>query len=405
MRTLSSLLTLIFVCTTIGCGGGGGGDDGNNNNGPPNNNPPPPPPPPSIVVPLNAGKQWLYDLAWSLTCVGCGTGVTVEEFVGESILYVDREMDLNAAGAGSGWRIFRYEIESTPSVDNAFTVDIEYLSQTANGLFHWASGEWQQILSTQSNEFGDNSLLMTRNPNSSARTQQSIESVSVPSGTYTSVRAHSTYREGFTPNAPVDHDEDHSEYYADGVGLVRSVWDFWYDDNDPSAIDVYEVGAANLKAIDTGNFPAIRMELEPNDSPNAPQLLPAVYSIANGDVHILDSGTLINDGNVADNINGQPKLEDWYRFELTQAGSVRVDMVYDYVSNSNVNDLDVYLYREEPGGALTFIDRSTNPGLGMTDDPQEAIVTNVLPAGTYHVAVQAWDTPTENVDYWILIRD
>ena len=77
-------------------------------------------------------------------------------------------------------------------------------------------------------------------------------------------------------------------------------------------------------------------------------------------------------------------------------------MKYQYFTNSNYNDVDVYLFREETDGSLTFISRSVNDP--RNDGDVEGIVVASLPAGTYHVAIQAWDTPTDDVDYWFVIR-
>lgn len=348
-------------------------------------------------IPFNTGKTWLYDLNWSVTCVGCG-GVTVETFEGESILYVAGQM---AYEGRSAWQVLRYDIETTPSTDNAFRVRTKYLFQDSSGLQSWEGNRgWRRVLSTQMSSFDNNSLLMTRSPNSGAHTEQTVVSVTVPSGTYNALRANSTYREGFSSYAPVDHNEDHSEYYVDNVGLVKSVWDFWYDDNDPGAIDVYEVGTADLKAMDGDVVWEIEVEQEPNDCPDVSHLVATAYSIVNGAADINDSGCLISDGNVAENTNGQAKAEDWYRFEIAEISSFRLDFVYEYFTNGQFNDLDVYLYREATDDSYTFVDRSVNDGTG--DTPQESILQTSLPPGTYYVAVQAWNTPTGSVDYWFL---
>ena len=125
------------------------------------------------------------------------------------------------------------------------------------------------------------------------------------------------------------------------------------------------------------------------------------YSIVAGSVHIDDIGDLVPDANVAENIEGEKKLQDWYSFDHA-GGAFRLDLRHQSYTNSAFNDLDVYLFRIEAGGALTFVNRSTNDP--TMDGERESIVSAFLPAGTYVVAIQAWATPTERVEYWYVVR-
>ena len=354
---------------------------------------------PAANIPFSAGKKWLYNFYREVTTVGSTIGVRTTTFDGEALLYVDGQTTWQGRQA---WRVTRYELETAPSGSNAFGVKVDYLFQDTNGLEKWYSGNstWKRILSTQVNSFGSNTLLFTREPNSSSLTTLTYPSVSVPAGTYPTTSANAYYKTGFTTYAPVDHEEDHYEYYADNVGLIKSTWDFWYDDNDPAAFDVYENGLAELTGIDTG--PTVNPESEPNDSATVAQTIAGNNSIVAGTVHILDTGDIVADANVAGNIDGDQKLEDWYTFQRTISGSFRLDMKYQHITNTQINDLDVYLFREETDGSLTFISRSVNDP--RNDNDVEGMVEASLPAGTYHVAIQAWDTPTDDVDYWFVIR-
>ena len=362
---------------------------------------------PAANIPFSAGKKWLYNfdrtLTWVATC--CGVNTTI--FNGEALLYVVGQTIWQGRQA---WQVTRYELESSPAGDNAFGVKVEYLFQDTNGLEKWHSGSstWKRILSTQVDSFGSNSLLFTREPNSSSLTTLTYPSVTVPAGTYTTARANAYYKTGFSQYAPVDHEENHYEYYADNVGLIKSTWDFWYDDNDPDATDVYEDGIAELTGIDTG--PTVNPESEANDSAATAQTIAGNNSIVSGKVKIGDPGDVVTDINVNANISGEQKLEDWYTFQRTVSGSFRLDMRYaDYYIQTGTNpntyeyqDLDVYLFREETNGTLTFISKSTNDP--RNDADREGMVEASLPAGTYHVAIQAWDTQTDDVDYWFVIR-
>ena len=78
------------------------------------------------------------------------------------------------------------------------------------------------------------------------------------------------------------------------------------------------------------------------------------------------------------------------------------DAVLDLAAGGSTNDLDVYLFRIESGGALTLIGSSFNsPG----DESNRETIVSSPAAGTYVIAIQAWDTPTtDSVDYWYIIR-
>ena len=352
-------------------------------------------------MPLAAGKKWIYEFHRTVTLVGPFIGVKTTDFVGEVLLHVDGATPWQGRQA---WRLTRYELETVPAGDDAFGARVEYLFQNADGLEKWDNGlsVWKRILSTQMNAFGGNTLLLTREPNSDSTTIQSVSDISVPAGTFTAVRAHATYREGFTNNAPVDHDENHSEYYSGAIGLIKSIWAFDFDDNDPGAVDVFEDGMAELTAIDSGSsFPDVVAESESNDTSATAQTLAGRYSIVSGTIHIDDGGETVTDPEVFGNANGQKLLQDWYRFEHS-GGSFRLDLVYQLITNGMLNDLDVYLFRTEPGGARTYVDRSTNDP--AVDGERESIVSLSLAAGSYVIAVQAWNTPTEGVEYWYVIR-
>lgn len=395
-KLLTRFLMIITLALGLAaCGGSSGGGTTSDDGG--GNTTPPPTTIPTASVPLSAGKKWLYNFNRVVTVPQSSTASS--NFTGEAILHVEKQIFWQGRSA---WRLVKYELEGTPSGDNAFDVEVEYLVQDANGLERWYSGlsQWKRILSKLTSSFGTNTLMMTREPNSSSTTTLSQVSVSVPAGTYSTVKANAKYREGFTTFATVDHDEDHSEYYADGVGLVKSIWDFWYDDNDPAAFDVYEVGSAVLTAIDTGSFPSIVTEAEANNTNLSAQTLPGSYSIVAGNVHISDIGGIITSTDVFANINGVKKPEDWYAFSHP-GGSFRLDMRFDSYTNGAFNDLDVYLFRRGTLGALTFVNRSTND---PTVDGDIELITDSLTAGTYVVAIQAWDTPTSSVDYWFVIR-
>ena len=390
------LLLTCVIYTIAACGGGGDDDDSGTSD---NDNTQVTTSIPDASLPLSPGKKWLYDFERNITSVCSTCGVNTKNFIGEAILHVEGETNWQGRQA---WRIVRYELETNPGGDNAFAVEVEYLVQDSDGLERWYEGltRWKRILSAHNRSFGGNTLLMTREPNSSSTTTLTRSSVTVPAGSYSAVRANAKYRKGFTSFASVDHDEDHSEYYADGVGLVRSTWDFWFDDNDPAALDVFETGTAALKAIDNGPFPELATDTEPNNTALLPQALSRDYAIVSGRVHIGDLGGIVFDNNVAQNINGQRKIEDWYRFDHP-GGSFRLDMRSRAFANNQFNDLDVYLFLRQLSGSLVYVNSSRKDP--VTEGSSE-LITDSLNAGTYFVGIQAWNTPTTETEYWFIIR-
>ena len=57
-----------------------------------------------------------------------------------------------------------------------------------------------------------------------------------------------------------------TEYYVDGVGLIRAEWHFNKNDRDPHGIDESTSGTLKLTHVDAGPFIELTTEQEPNDS-------------------------------------------------------------------------------------------------------------------------------------------
>jgi hypothetical protein len=101
------------------------------------------------------------------------------------------------------------------------------------------------------------------------------------------------------------------------------------------------------------------------------------------------------------NINEVKLFQDWYRFELMTSGPLKIELAFDRFNHDNehYNDLDMYLFAGQPGEQLLYQTRSTEqPG------QSEVIYDSNLAAGTYYLTIQAWDTPTDRVPYWLSIR-
>jgi len=153
----------------------------------------------------------------------------------------------------------------------------------------------------------------------------------------------------------------------------------------------------------------VLIEEEPNDGQNAAavqQVSP--YCAFSGSILISDSGRILTDQEVgcssdclAENNNGVQLFQDWYRFETTSTSNVRIEMVYDYYNYEfqQFNDLDIYLFRVEQDGGISYVERGAEP-----QATAEVMNLSGLAAAEYYIAIQAWDTPTETVNYWVSVR-
>jgi len=392
---------LVAMLGVGGCGGDGGGGEpapGDSGGGGGSTTAP------STSVPFVAGKRWLYDVDRTNTVVATSTGVQTFKFVGERMLRAEQELTWQGRTA---WRLAQYDLQSNPGASPGFNVATIYVSQGPDGLDKWVDtstgGEWRRMLSTQALSFNNNTFLMAGGPAHGQGTGLSSPwPIAVPAGDYLTVLAYHQFKQT-GPLEPEDIFEERWEYYADGVGLIKAVWDYSFDDNDPKGTDLMSVGTVDLKGIDTG--PAVLSEVEPNDNGTAAaSQRVTVGNIVAAQTQLSDLGRIVADDNVAANVKLEKLIQDWYRLELPAAGPRHIALVYDLFTNANFNDLDLYLFREGVGGTITFVNRSVLDPTTSEGRDGEWIQESNLPAGTYYIAVQAWNTPTDSVKYWINVR-
>jgi hypothetical protein len=399
-RQIKSVGLAMLLCVLgSACGGGGDSDSGNPPvGGSPAQPPPPAPPPPAqlVTVPFTAAKRWLYDLEWHNSYGG-----SMGHFVGERLLYTVGQVTFQGRSA---WQVLMLDVNDLAVNEQPFLPATRYLSQTADGLDVWVgtpeSGKWKRALGSQQQSFSNSTFLMAGGPNqgSASTTITNAVTVTVPSGTYSTSRT--TYRySDLNGTGTSDVDEAREEYFADGVGLVASIWDYHFDDNDPSASDSSSVGSAKLRAIDAG--PDVVTEAEPNnDAGVSAQMLP-LDSFVSGITRISDVGRIVNDSRVDANSTGEKRLQDWYCFTVTASGVHSVLLWHLPTTIEGVRpDLDLYLFREGTGGALTFIAKSN---FDPTLETGEWIHQPTEP-GKYCAAVQAWSTGAPAIPYWLIVR-
>lgn len=261
--------------------------------------------------------RWLYDLEWR-NAVSTRTGASAREFLGQRLLYVERALEWQGVNA---WRLLRIDFEDEPGSEPGFSVSTLYL-QESNDLTKWVpeDGVWRAILTSVGTQVADNTFLMAGGPtHKDGAVLSGPHSTTVPAGTFETVIA------------------EH-EFTSTGQFATE---------------DIFEK-RTELDAFDDG--PIVVLEAEPNhDFATAPEAvaLPAVFAAS---THVDDPGLIVADPNVAANLNGVQLLQDFVRFEVTATGTRHIGLVYQRynAANEHYDDLDLYLFREEVGGAMSL---------------------------------------------------
>jgi hypothetical protein len=358
---------------------------------------------PAVEVPLAEGKRWRYQGLDSTIIVAPSTGVTKVKFSGEYFVHVEGQEQWEGRSA---WRTTVYKLAELPAEGPGLTVTVEHLFQGPQGLERWFAtgngGNWRTILSRTSSAYGNSTFLLVQGPTHEDDMSLSPASVTVPAGSYSTVRALHEYRET-GQFATRDIFETRTEDYANAVGLVAGRWDYSFDDNDPAVGDIVSKGEILLTHIDNGPFPDFIAEVEPNDASPTATAAPAV-ALVRGGTAIGDAGTILTDAEVGcteqcifPNNNGEKRIQDWYRLTLTGAKTVNIDLTYETFTGGSFNDLDLYVFAEQ-GAGLQF------RGSSLAEQGEPEGLFGPLTAGTYYLAVQAWNTPSGRVGYWMSIR-
>ncbi len=355
-------------------------------------------------TPLETGKQWRYTVADTDIVSAVETGTSRTIFLGERFV---RVVDQVLLGGKAAAKVMFYDFNSTPSsASPAIAWRTEYLSADAGGVWRWTGSRWARALAFGGSAIADGTFFMIGSPSKGSDLTISSASVTVPSGTYETLRAVHVSSE-HDKYATQQWDVSEREDWADGVGLVEARWDKSFDNKDPMAADYYQHGHIALTNVDVGPFPDFVDDAEPNDSATEMQMMQLPRAIATGAVHIGDSGAVFS-GSVPGcpspcvhpDENGVPRLEDWYAFDVTANRQIRIDLVYqahDAQSNTT-NDLDLYAFRADKVGNLVYEAASLNP-----EGKAEGLVGTVGP-GRYYLAVQAWRSRGAPVPYVLSVR-
>ncbi|MFW6078153.1 MAG: hypothetical protein ACODAE_00935 [Gemmatimonadota bacterium] len=188
----------------------------------------------------------------------------------------------------------------------------------------------------------------------------------MPFGSFSTIRVAQEYRET-GQYAAEDIFDTASERYAPDLGMVRGSWDCHYDDNDPGGTDLFTEGTIELTHMDTGPFPELVPEGEPNDDHTAATVLSG-FAIGEGDILMGDDAVIIDDADVGCSLDecvhpdatGQKRIQDWFRLDVDAETEIRIALdflTYD-AETGQPSDLDLYLFAGDGSGGLIYLDRA-----------------------------------------------
>ena len=235
--------------------------------------------------------------------------------------------------------------------------------------------------------------------------EMSLSSASVPYGSFTTLRARHDYTET-GQYATEDIFDAAAEHYADQVGLVRGWWDYSYDDNDPRGTDTETSGTIELTHMDSGPFPDFVSEDEPNDDYATPTSA-TDFSISSARIQDGDSGLILDDAEIGcgesvcvyPDVHGDKLIQDWFRLDLTEETALRIELDFATYDSSigQYNDLDLYIFTVDENGDLLYLGRS------VSEPGNREAIAGTATAGTLYVGLQAWETPSGRIPYWLAI--
>jgi hypothetical protein len=140
-------------------------------------------------------------------------------------------------------------------------------------------------------------------------------------------------------------------------------------------------------------------EMEPNDGSTAAQEIEAGY-LVKGDVKDTDTSESFSFMHGSTRIDVE--AEDWYSFSLNNSRQIRIEL---HFPDSTISDLDLFLFQYrfvQPLMELELAAYSIDDNIGDRD-PRE-LITYTVNAGKSIIAVDAYDTKGNRVDYTLYIE-
>lgn len=347
-----------------------------------------------IDFPLAQNNTWLYQV---VEFYRAGTDTT--EYEGLDVLWAEGEISYEGR---DGWLIRRFLLDEKAAGASALDEDFCYLTRDAFGLYradpYRGDGLWRNLVLFGEPTFDDADFLLAGTPIHSDAATHGATRYTGPVGSFWADRVDCEY------TLAGEITDKRRELYADGFGLVESFWQY-ANEND----DVALAGRAELAdAVNGPLTPWVELELEPNDGPSvAGAEFVEMTAIILGDAQLSDAGTILTPEDidcdfftcVNEDIDGLRIVQDFYRVEITAQGQYRFDLIYDQFDVDN--DLDLYCFVDEGGGALRSVARAD----AAAGTPEYIVLLDAAP-GTWYVGIQAWNTPVPEtpVEYTLSLR-
>ncbi len=263
-----------------------------------------------------------------------------------------------------------------------------YLSNDQNNLWKWDDSlQWMKIVGPDmSTSSMDIEWFFALDAKHYSTITPSVGNVTVPAGTFNSLKLYHHYDNYGGSYNPEDVSETIYESHSDGVGLVLSSYSYSYDDNDPQGFDWSYTDTYELTGFNSVSVPSIYTEIEPNHGGIHQNLeLPAALK---GNVSPNDPGDIVTWNFVTQNPNGQRIIQDLYLFN--SATNTTVDFYYQLWWD---NKLEIYIMKLT-GNQVSLVAKRTASG---------SETLNLSMNTTYLIGIQAL-TPYVYNDYTICIK-
>ncbi len=331
------------------------------------------------AFPVTLGTRWLYaDSSDGSYCDSYGCGNSARR---DTILLV---LDSTASvGGRSALRLRGFKLNTATTI-----VTTTYLSQDALALQKWDGATWRPLLSAGATWQSDRCWSMGYNKLASVTA--TTGPVTVPAGTFSTQHTSYSFQESGQPYTQYFLQESCSDYYADGVGLVRSTHNYSY--HDVATTSSGQHGQVNLLAFNTA-APGFSTESEPNDTTTAAQLvaLGTAGIVVEGGATPTDAAAIVTDSLVGIDTAGVRTMQDWYRLDLASSRTLTVILQPE----DNNADFDLYLFAGTPPKVVAS---------SLNQAGKREVITGNASAGTFYVGVQFWNRKAGAHGYWLYVK-
>ncbi len=335
---------------------------------------------PLYQFPTVVGTRWLYsdsaDFSWCATfqCGGSERRDTVL-YVLDSLITMGGRSALQLRGFPLG------------GATNMRTV---VLAQNASGLSAWDGAAWVTLLSATASSWKSDKC-WSASHDDVASVSLGTAQVTVPAGTFATARTSYSYHTSGAPYTVENLTESCYDYFADGVGLVRSTRGYSYHDVGDNSNGAY--GRVDLLGFNA-TAPTYITEVEPNDTTTTAQsvTLGALGSVIEGSSSPTDAAAIVTDPLVSLDTTGVRRIQDWYAVPVTAGVSLKLTLVPE----NGDSDFDLYLFAGSPPAVVAY---SAQPA-----GQRERITYAPTQTGTIWIAVQNWNLKAGNRFYWIYAK-